>query len=113
MSDARPRALLALTTTASEAEASSLARELLESHLVACATMLPGAKSMYWWQGKIDEASECLVLLKTTSEQWPALKERLPALHAYEVPELLALDVADGLEPYLQWLITQAQGVPR
>lgn len=105
--------LVALSTAPDEASARRLARELLEARLVACATLLPGAVSMYWWRGAIEESAEWLLLLKTSAERWPALLERLPGLHPYEVPELLALPVAAGLEPYLKWLVTQTQGDPR
>lgn len=100
--------LLALSTAPDEASARRIARELLEARLVACVTLLPGAVSMYWWQGAIEESAEWLLLLKTTRARWSALAERLPQLHPYEVPELLALPVTAGLEPYLRWLVTQS-----
>lgn len=111
MSDT-PEVLLALSTAPDEPTARRIAWELLEARLVACATVLPGAVSMYWWQGAIEESAECLLLLKTTRACWPELARRLPALHPYELPELLAVPVTAGLEPYLKWLVTQThQGV--
>ena len=110
MDETHHTAVLALTTLPDQDAARQLARQLLESHLVACVNILPAARSMYWWKGQLEESDECVLLLKTTSERWPALKQALPALHSYDVPELLAFDVADGLEPYLQWLVTEVQG---
>jgi periplasmic divalent cation tolerance protein len=111
MNDTRPGAVLALTTLPDEEAARRLARQLLESRLVACVNILPAGRSMYWWNGQVEEARECLLVLKTTAERWPELKLALPALHSYDVPELLAFDVADGLEPYLKWVVTEVQGV--
>lgn len=109
MSEVQGRPLLAFSTVADEAAAAALARRLLEERLVACVNILPGVRSMYWWQGRIEEGGECLLVLKTTEARWPALKARLPELHAYEVPELIATPVTDGLEPYLRWLVSEGQ----
>lgn len=111
MSESPLQAVLALTTMPDADAARQLARQLLEAHLVACVNILPRGQSMYWWQGRIEQADECVLLLKTTAARWPALKQALPALHPYDVPELLALDIADGLEPYQRWLVTEVQGV--
>jgi len=59
---------------------------------------------MYHWQGKIEQAQEVLLLIKTTKEGWPALRERLAELHPYEVPEIIALDVKDAWPAYLKWV---------
>ncbi|MCW7538095.1 divalent-cation tolerance protein CutA [Aquabacterium sp. A7-Y] len=98
---------IALTTVDDETRARDLARRLLEARLVACVNIVPGVSSMYWWQGRIEEAREWLLVLKTSAARWPALKQALPDLHPYEVPELLALGPQDGLEPYLQWLVRE------
>lgn len=113
MTDAADRPLLALSTAADEASAAALARHLLEERLAACINIVPGMRSMYWWQGRIEESAECLLLIKTTAARWPALKARLPQLHAYDVPELVATEITDGLEPYLRWLISEVQGATR
>lgn len=110
MNAAEPRALLALTTAPDEAVARELAHALLEERLVACVNILPGMQAMYWWRGKIEAAGECVLLLKTSTQRWAALKARLPQLHPYEVPELVALEIADGLEPYLGWVVSEARG---
>jgi periplasmic divalent cation tolerance protein len=101
--------LVALTTTPSEPVASSLVRALVERRLIACGTMLVGASSIYRWKGSIEAAPEVVVLMKTTVDRWDALKAALPSLHPYDVPELLALPVADGLQPYLDWLFAETR----
>ena len=96
--------LAALTTAPTAVAAKRLVRALVERRLVACATVLPGAASTYWWQGVVTEEEEVVVILKTTAARWAALAAALPALHPYEVPELVALPVVGGHRPYLEWL---------
>lgn len=97
-------AVIVLTTLASEDEAVSLVRALLERRLVACGTVLPGARSLYRWEGSVADEREVVVLLKTSSALVDPLKAAFGTLHPYKVPELLALPVAAGLEPYLAWI---------
>jgi periplasmic divalent cation tolerance protein len=97
-------ALVVLTTLASDEEALQLVRALLERRLIACGTMLPGARSIYRWQGKVADEREVVVLLKTRSARLEALKEAFAELHPYKVPELLAISVEAGLDRYLEWI---------
>ena len=96
--------MVVLTTFASPEEAHQFVRTLLERRLIACGTLLPGAKSLYRWQGKIAEEQEVVVLLKTRSARLETLRDAFTELHPYKVPELLALPVEAGLEQYLQWI---------
>lgn len=105
-------ALLALTTCPDEAAASALSRSLVESGLAACVSRLPLTASVYRWRGAVVEEAEVLLLVKTTRARWPDLAARLPSLHPYEVPELLALPVAEGLPAYLAWLAEATTGEP-
>ncbi len=103
--DERTTPFLAALTTAPSAEAAKrLVRKLVEQRLVACGTVLPGATSTYWWHGAVTEEDEVVVVLKTTAARWAALAAALPALHPYEVPELVALPIVGGYRPYLEWL---------
>jgi periplasmic divalent cation tolerance protein len=77
---------------------------LVEERLAACATILPSVESIYRWEGKMESASETLVLLKTTAELVEALQGRLLALHSYQTPEFLVLGVEGVSHPYLEWL---------
>jgi periplasmic divalent cation tolerance protein len=84
--------------------AARIARVLVEERLAACVQALPGVVSTYRWQGAVQQESEVLLLIKTTRERFDALKARLPDLHPYETPELIALDAVDGLAAYLDWI---------
>lgn len=97
-------AIVVLTTLASPEEAHQFVRTLLERRLIACGTLLPGAKSLYRWHGTIAEEQEVLVLLKTRAARLDALRTAFAELHPYKVPELLALPVEAGLQKYLEWI---------
>jgi periplasmic divalent cation tolerance protein len=102
--------MVVLTTMPDAAAAEDLAERLLEERLVACANVLPGARSIYRWEGEVRRDEEALVILKTTRRALPRLRERFPALHPYDVPELIALDVVDGAEAYLEWVRMETGG---
>jgi periplasmic divalent cation tolerance protein len=95
---------IVLTTAANAEEAERLARTLVDERLAACATLVPGIRSIYRWQGQIEESSETMLLIKTTVEQLAQLQTRLHALHSYETPEFLVLGVETGSDGYLDWL---------
>ena len=97
-------AVVVLTTLASADEAAGLIRALLDRRLVACGTILPGARSLYRWEGKIADESEAVVLLKTRSGRVEALEVAFAELHPYKVPELLVLPVVAGLDKYIGWI---------
>jgi periplasmic divalent cation tolerance protein len=97
-------ARIVMTTVVSREEAERLGRVFLEERLAACATILPGAHSIYHWKGKIESSEESMLLLKTTIHRVPALEARLHELHSYETPEFLVLAVEAGSRPYLAWL---------
>ena len=96
--------LVVLVTAPSEEKAAELARTLVEERLAACGNVVPGMRSIYRWEGRVAEDREALLILKTTAEAFPALRERVVALHPYECPEVLRLDVAGGHVPYLDWV---------
>ena len=100
-------ALVVLTTLASDADARALVTALVGARLVACGTLLPGARSIYRWKGSVTEEPEVLVLLKTEQSKWDALCAAVRERHPYEVPELLALPVTRGLDRYLSWLASE------
>jgi periplasmic divalent cation tolerance protein len=104
------QALVVLTTLGSEEEARQLVRGLVESRLVACGTLVPGATSVYRWEGALVEEREVLVLLKTDAARWGELVAAVNARHPYQVPEFLALPVERGLERYLSWMASEVGG---
>ncbi len=98
--------LLVLSTFPDSARARETARVLVAERLAACANVLPGVTSFYVWQGEQNESEEVLVLFKSRRETYPALEARLQALHPYEVPEIVAIDLTAGLPAYLEWVAT-------
>jgi periplasmic divalent cation tolerance protein len=92
------------TTFASEEDAVSVVRTLVSERLCACAQVLPGVTSVYYWEGMLRHEQEVLVLLKTTPEAWPALRDRLTELHTYETPEIVALPIEHTTFEYLAWM---------
>lgn len=96
--------IVVLTTCDSEAKAAELARALVEAKVAACVNILPGARSIYHWQGKLVDAPEWVLLIKSRRDLFPKLKEAIAATHSYEVPEVIALPVVDGSEAYFAWL---------
>ena len=100
----RMPALLCFNTCPAPAPAARLVTQMEEERLAACVKGLPGLRSVYRWQGALERSVEVLLLIKTTPERYPALQARLPALHPYELPELVAVEASAGLPAYLQWL---------
>ena len=84
--------------------AGRIARTLVEEGLAACASILPAMRSIYRWKGQIEEAAEQLLVIKIQQARYPAVQDRIRALHPYELPEIIAVPIADGLPAYLTWL---------
>jgi periplasmic divalent cation tolerance protein len=78
---------------------------LVERQLAACVNLLPGAESIYHWQGKVESAPEALALFKTTEALRPTLEEALAEAHPYEVPEIIAIHPDAVAGPYRAWLL--------
>lgn len=101
--------LVVLTTLGDADQARALVRTLVDARLVACGTVVPGVTSIYRWQGAVTEEAEVLVILKTRAERWEALRAALIAEHPHDVPEVLAIPVAAGHEPYLAWVASETE----
>ena len=84
--------------------ARTAARTLVEERLAACGNIVPGVESVYRWEGKVETGAEVLVVFKTVIGSYQMFETRLRALHPYQVPEVLALRVTDGLPAYLRWV---------
>ena len=84
--------------------AEALAGNLVAARLAACASILPGVTSVFWWEGEVQRSSEVLVVMKTPADRVDALISHAAELHPYDVPELLALPVENGLSAYLAWV---------
>ena len=96
---------LVYSTTASEEEAADIARVVVEERLAACANIIPTIRSIYRWQNKVEDDHETLLFLKTQSDCVPALISRIQTLHTYELPDIIALPLERGYQPYLDWVI--------
>ncbi len=96
--------LIVLTTTSNTNEAESLANGLVESRLAACVQILPKMTSVYAWEGKVERASEHLVLIKTLPERYEAVEEFIVKHHSYDTPEIVAIDAEKVSASYLKWL---------
>jgi periplasmic divalent cation tolerance protein len=94
--------LLTISTFPDAETATRIARQLVTEKLAACANIGSPVQSIYHWQGKIEEAQEMIVFFKTTAARFEEFKGRLQSLHPYEVPEIVALKLADGLPAYLR-----------
>jgi periplasmic divalent cation tolerance protein len=96
--------VVVLSTFPSSEKAAEIARVLVDERLCACVNLVPAVRSIYRWQGAIHDDAEVLAIVKTTAERAAALRDRLIALHPYDVPEAIVLPVTDGHAPYLAWL---------
>ncbi len=101
--------LLVFSTFPDSDTARTVARTLVAEKLVACVNLLPAVTSIYVWQGRHEESTEILALLKTPCDRYPALEARLRALHPYEVPEIIAVEITAALPKYLQWITAQTR----
>jgi periplasmic divalent cation tolerance protein len=101
--------MIVYCTCPDAASAEMLSHALVSERLAACVNALPGVRSIYRWQGRIETADEVLLLIKTTDERLPALIERVHALHPNELPEVVAVEVSGGLAPYLHWVAEQTR----
>ncbi|MGB7600681.1 MAG: divalent-cation tolerance protein CutA [Candidatus Sulfotelmatobacter sp.] len=95
---------IVLTTAGSEEEAQKIAHHLVESRMAACVNVVPQIQSVFRWQGKMEEAREWLLLIKTTADAFEKVRQAIAELHSYELPECLCLTIEDGSADYLQWI---------
>ena len=96
--------LLVLSTFPDAETAERISRALVTEKLAACANILPPVRSIYRWQGNIEDAAEILVLFKITANSYAAFERRMKELHPYDVPEIIALPISRGLPDYLAWV---------
>lgn len=97
-------AIACLCTCPDAASARRIADALVEARLAACVNVLPGITSVYRWQGKVEQADEVLLVAKTVRARLDALTRQVQALHPYELPEVVAVEISGGLPAYLDWI---------
>ena len=96
--------LVVLVTTPSVEDGQTIARSLVAEGLAACVNVVPGVRSVFFWEGRLQEEVEALLVVKTRRERYEALQRRILELHAYSIPEVLALPVETGSPAYLAWV---------
>jgi periplasmic divalent cation tolerance protein len=101
--------LMVLTTVPDEDSASKIARELVENRLAACCSIIDGLKSIYWWEGKIEESNELLLLIKTSEKLYSEVEGKIKSLHPYTTPEIVAFKAEVVYSEYLRWLMENVQ----
>jgi periplasmic divalent cation tolerance protein len=104
--------VLCLVTAPDLGTARKLAKAALESRLAACASLVPGIESHYWWKGRLERAGEILLLMKTTRTRLKALEAVLLRNHPYDTPEILSLPIGAGTPRYLDWLDASVTAPP-
>jgi periplasmic divalent cation tolerance protein len=95
---------IVLSNAGSEDEARKIARHLVENRLAACVNIVPQIQSIYRWQGRVESSQEWLLLIKTTADRVPAVRDAVRELHSYELPECIAISIEDGSAAYLAWI---------
>jgi periplasmic divalent cation tolerance protein len=98
------KAWFVYVTAANKKEGESISRALVAEKLAACVSIVPGVSSRYWWQGRIEQSKEILLIIKTTPRRYQELERRVKDLHSYSVPEILATPVVEGNPGYLKWI---------
>jgi periplasmic divalent cation tolerance protein len=100
MTDAR----IILTTAGSQEEAGKIAYALVERRLAACVNIVPRIESVYRWQGKVESATEWLLVIKTQTDLFERVRDAIKELHSYDLPECVMLEVSAGTQEYLDWI---------
>jgi periplasmic divalent cation tolerance protein len=98
-----------LCTVPTDQVGERIARALLEENLAACVNILPGVRSLYRWQGAVQDEQELMLVIKTRHDRYEKLEQRLRELHPYDVCEVLAFDVAAGSKAYLDWVLAETR----
>src|SRR5258708_28171237 len=98
------QARIVLTTAGSQDEAGKIAHALVERRLAACVNIIPQIESVYRWQGRVENATEWLLIVKTQSSAFAQVRDAIRELHSYELPECLLLEISDGSTDYLSWI---------
>ena len=103
------KALLVYITAPDPESARSMAARLVEERLCACANILGPVESLYWWEGRVENSHEVVIICKTTQSGYPAFEKRVRELHPYDTPCIVALPLTEGFAPFLQWIADETR----
>lgn len=96
--------IVAFITCSNKKEARNIAGQLIRNKIAACVNIVSSIESFFWWQGKVDQAKEALLIVKTKKTMVSKLIKKVRSLHSYQVPEIIALPIISGHKPYLNWI---------
>lgn len=96
--------IIVLMTASTKDEANKVIRVLLEEKQIVCANIIENISSLFWWNGKIEEEKEVLVIMKSTRIHFEKLSKRIMELHSYDIPEILSIPIENGSSSYLDWM---------
>ena len=98
-----------VTTTETKEDATGIAKEMVRQRLAACAQVVGPIQSTYWWKGEIESSEEWLCLMKSRQDLFPKIEMAIKDIHAYEVPEIIAIPIQTGHQPYLKWMVGELE----
>ena len=96
--------IVVFVTAKDEAEAQKISEKLLQAKLAACVNVISNIRSVFWWEGKIDQSNEVLLMIKSQKKLFSKIVAAVKSVHSYSVPEIIALPIVDGQKDYLQWI---------
>ena len=96
--------IIIFITASGKREAKNIAQQLIKNKLAACVNIIDKIESLFWWQGKVDRAKETLLVIKSRKEKLTKIVKLVKSIHSYQVPEIIALPIIAGYEPYLRWI---------
>ena len=101
------KTILVFCTVPNDDIAGRLAKALVDGKLAACVNCAAESRSIYRWEGKVEDAQEITLTIKTVSSRYDAVEAMIRSMHPYELPEILAVPVVFGLAPYLEWIASE------
>lgn len=110
MKQSAEQVLVVLVTASSQKDAVKIGEAIVKARLAACANIISDVQSVYRWKGKVVKDKEALLILKSTKLRYRALEKAIKAMHAYEIPEIIALSVKKGHDRYIGWVRSETRG---
>lgn len=102
--------IVILVTASNKTEAEKIAKALLEQKLIACSNLVDGVRSLFWWEGKIEDQQEVMMILKSERSLFSKVEAVIKSLHSYQVPEIISMPVVESHQGYLEWMQSWLKG---